>query len=152
VIGGFRMRNVKQSAANFFRFYPTDPAPEGVLKAYLKRYAVRYVITTVTQDRFFAEKKLLRKVAQFPPHTVFESRGKVSYFAEGSGSVEASMNRISVRGTVPSEDVVLRYHWLETFVCEPRCAVQRERLKNDPVGFVRIPAGHPADFDVVNRY
>jgi len=152
VLGGFRLRNVKHSAANFFRFFPTDPPPKGVLKAFLKRYAVRYVITTVTHERFRAEKKLLRKVAQFPPHIVFESRQNVSYFAEGSGSVEASLNRIAVRGTAPGEDVVLRYHWLETFVCEPRCAVKHERLKDDPVGFIRIAAGHPADFDVVNRY
>jgi hypothetical protein len=152
VLGGFRLRNLQHSAANFFRLYPVDPAPEGVLKAFLKRYAVRYVITSVTHKRFLAEKKLLRKVAEFPPHIVFESRLKVSYFAEGTGEVEASLNRISVRGTAPEADVVLKYHWMETLICEPKCSVKRAPLKGDPVGFIRIPAPHPADFDVVNGY
>ncbi|MCK9462348.1 MAG: hypothetical protein M0R80_22210 [Proteobacteria bacterium] len=152
VLGGFRLRNLQHSAANFFRLYPVKRPPEGTLKAYMKRYGVRYVVTSVTHGRFLAEKKLLRKVAEFPPHIVFESRLKVSYFAEGSGEVAASMNRIAVRGSTPDEDVVLRYHWIETFACEPDCRVERERLKGDPVGFVRIPAPHPADFEIVNRY
>ena len=152
VLSGFRLRNLPHSYANLFRLYPVDPLPKGALKAYLKRYAVRYVITSVTHGRFLSEKKLLRKVAEFPPHIIFESRLTPSYFAEGAGSVAASMNRISVRGTAPDEDVVLRYHWMETLVCEPGCAVERERIKGDPVGFIRIPAPHPADFEIVNGY
>jgi hypothetical protein len=152
VLGGFRLRNMQHAAANYFRLFPRAAPPTGMLRAYLKRYAVRYVVTSVQHDWFLGERGALRKVAEFPPHTVFESRIAPSFFAEGSGSVEASLNRLRVRGSSPEEDVVLRYHWIETFVCEPKCVATREPLRGDPVGFVRVSAPHPADFDVVNRY
>lgn len=152
VLGGFRLRNLAHTAADFFRLFPRNPPPEGALRAYLRRYAVRYVIATVTHERFRAAGPLLEEVAAFGPHVVFESRLPVSLFAEGAGKVRSSLNRISVRGTEPREDVVLRYHWLETLRCEPGCRVRREPLKGDPVGFVRVPAPHPADFEIVNRY
>jgi len=53
--------------------------------------------------------------------------------------------------------VVLRYHWLETLRCKGAddsgaCDIVREPVRDNPVGFMRIPAGHPADFDIVNEY
>jgi hypothetical protein len=48
--------------------------------------------------------------------------------------------------------VVLRFHFLETLVCRPGCAIAREPLSHDPVGFIRVAAPHPADFEILNAY
>ncbi|MBW2262944.1 MAG: hypothetical protein JRG91_13285 [Deltaproteobacteria bacterium] len=62
------------------------------------------------------------------------------------------MNRIEVTGSDPNSDLVLRYHWLETLVCTPDCSITREPVLDDSVGFIRIPAPHPADVVVENGY
>jgi len=152
VLGGVRLRNLAHTAADFFRSFPRDPPPKGALEAFAEKYAVRYVITSLTHARFADSKAVLEKVAEMKPYMVFEMRRAPSLFAEGSGSVETAMNRISVRGTRPDEDVVLKYHWMETLACRPSCSLRREPLDGDPVGFIRIPTGHPADFEIVNRY
>ena len=152
VLGGYRLRNLAHTAADFFRAFPRDPPPDGMIRAFVKRYAVRYVISSLTHQRFLDSPSLLAKVAEFGPHKIFESRLEPSYFAEGSGRVEAKPNRISVRGTKPAEALVLRYHWLETLACAPSCRIGREPLKGDPVGFIRVAAGHPVDFEIVNGY
>ena len=87
-----------------------------------------------------------------PIHRVYKTKTPVSFFAEGSGRVKASLNRIEVSGTNPDEDIVLRFHWLETLVCAEGCTVKKEPLERDPVGFIRIPAPHPADFTIENGY
>jgi hypothetical protein len=76
----------------------------------------------------------------------------VSLIGGNTGTVHASLNRIEVRGTIPDRDVVLRYHWMETLVCRPRCTLAREPVAGDPVGFLRIRAPHPPDFVVENGY
>jgi hypothetical protein len=152
VLGGYRLRNLKHTAADLFRLYPRDPLPDGALRGFLGRYAVRYVITSLTHQRFIDARLMLEQVEQFGPHRIFRSRLEPSYFAEGSGKIEASLNRLSIRGANPGEAIVLKYHWLETLRCRPDCSLRREPLRGDPVGFIRVPAGHPAEFEIVNRY
>lgn len=48
---------------------------------------------------------------------------------------------------------MLRFHWDEHLVCEPGCRVAREEIDVfDTVGFVRVPAPHPADLTIRNAY
>lgn len=152
VLGGFRLKNLEHSAANFFRAYPIGEPPPGYLRRYLETYAVRFVIASVTYKRFYDAPEVLKKRTEIGYHVIFESKLPVSYFQENEGKVEQSLNRLDVTGTDPDRDVVLRFHWHEKLVCEPGCSIEREPVKGNPVGFIRIPAGHPADFEVVNRY
>ena len=42
---------------------------------------------------------------------------------------------------------------METLRCVPDCELQRVPIDNfDPVGFIKIPAPHPADLEVRNVY
>ncbi len=66
--------------------------------------------------------------------------------------MEAGLNAVRVTGSDPGEELVLRFHWIDTFVCRPGCEAVMEPVAGDPVGFVRIPAPHPADLVVENGY
>ena len=85
-----------------------------------------------------------------PPHRIYRSKLDVGYLEQGSGQVNASMNRIEVRGSNPDEQLVLRFHWLDTFVCTPQCTIEKAPVLGDPVGFIRVHAGHPADIVIEN--
>lgn len=160
ILGGFHERNLMHTAADLFRRERWGDLPAEELRQYFVDYAVKWVILTWPRPKLEQHTELLEPLGGFPPydedgvpfHRIYRTRVPVSFFAENDGTVDASLNRIGVSGTDPGKDVVLRFHWLETLACEPGCRVEREPLPGDPVGFVRVPAPHPADFAIVNAY
>ncbi len=86
-------------------------------------------------------------------HHVYRTKLAVNLIKQGGGKVVADTNVIRVTGSKPEVDVILRYHWLETLVCRPDCTLERTDADGvDPVGFIRVAAPHPADFEIVNGY
>ncbi len=151
ILGGFRERNLDHRAANLFHRFPQGNISNEQLARYLKRYAVKWVVVSQKLPAF-EQKKVLEKVADIGPHRIYRTKVPVAFIQDGEGQVRASLNRIEVKGTAPERDVVLRFHWFETLVCEPNCRVEREPLTDNPVGFIRIAAPHPAEFHVINGY
>lgn len=151
ILGGFRERNMDHRAANLFHRYPKGEVSDEELARYIEEYAVRWVIVSLELPAL-ESKGVLERVETVGPHRMYRTRVPVSFVREGPGEVNASLNRIDVSGTDPSRDVVLRFHWFETLVCEPGCRVEREPLVDNPVGFIRVPAPHPPSFAVVNGY
>ena len=152
VLGGFRLRNLQHNAANFFRLHPLGDPPPGVLERYMDDYAVKWLVTSFTHQRFEARTDLFEPAAEIGTHRIFVSKRPVSFFARNRGRVKASLNRLSVKKTWPDDDVVLRFHWHERLRCRPDCRVEREPLDGDPVGFIRVPAPHPSNFVIWNGY
>ncbi len=153
ILGGFLERNLEHSAANLFRRWEERDIGEEEVREYFEDYAVKWVIVSRRNVKLEKYEDLLKPVGLIPPiHRIYETTTPVSYFAKGSGHVEASMNRIEVTGTNPDEDIVLRFHWLDNFICKPGCKVAREPMKRDAVGFIRVLAPHPADFTIENGY
>jgi len=160
ILGGVHERNMQHSAANLFRRRRDGGLPADALERYFIDYAVRWVILTWPRPELERHTDLLEPLGGFPPyddeglpfHRIYRTTVPVSFFAENDGMVRASLNRIEVSGTDPDRDVVLRFHWMETLVCEPGCRIEREPLEDNPVGFIRVPAPHPADFAIVNAY
>jgi len=160
ILGGFHERNLEHVAADLFRIDEDGDVPTERLRKYFEDYAVKWVILTAKRPALEEQRELLEPLGGFPPfdddnlpfHRIYRTKVRVSYFAENHGKVDASLNRLAVSGTDPGEDVVLRFHWLETLVCTPDCRIEREPLEHDPVGFIRIPAPHPADFVIENGY
>ncbi|MCP4604935.1 MAG: hypothetical protein GY847_31170 [Proteobacteria bacterium] len=153
ILGGFRLRNVQHSQANLFRRFDESLLSKRDVKQHLIDYAVKLVIVSGPMHQIETYKNLLRPIGYVPPvHRLYVTTVPVSYFAQGSGKVSASLNRIEVTGTDPNADIVLRYHFLETLVCLEGCELKKEPIEYDPVGFIRIPAPHPADFVIENKY
>jgi len=154
IMGGFIWRNLEHSWSNFFRRRPQGIASPAEWQQYLETYAVHWVIVTSPRHAtpWWERNPTIEKVADLGDFRAYRVRKRSRLIVEGPGRVKASTNRIEVYGTDPSKPVVLRYHWLETLRCLPECEVLREPLEGDKVGFIRIPAGHPADFLVFNKY
>jgi hypothetical protein len=152
VMGGITERNLTHAYSNFFRRYPGGDASVDEMKRYLERYAVRWVVLRADRapDRRFDP--LLRVRTVLRDGLIAEVQTPTSRVKSGSGRVRASMNRIEVSGSLASQPVVLRYHWLDTLVCEPNCRVSPAPEPQDPIGFLRIETPHPPDFVVRNAY
>ena len=144
--------NLSHSDANILRDNPEGDVPDDVLSAYLTRYAVRWIVVTSAKPALESRPGLIELEAIVPPHRIYRSKLPCSLLQQGRGRVEAALNSISVTGSDPDEDLVLKFHWIETFACAPACKAVMEPVAGDPVGFVRIPAPHPPDLVVENGY
>ena len=152
VLGGFHERNLEHTAANFFKRHADGIAPDDEIARYFEDYAVRWVILTEERPYFESRSNLIELAAKVGRHRVYRTKTPVSWFQHGAGTIQASLNRIEVNGTDPSEEIVLRFHWMETLVCRGGCTLQRTTVDGDPVGFLRIPVPHPASFVIENGY
>jgi hypothetical protein len=154
VLGGFTWRNLQHSWANFFRRRPQGIAKPEELQAYLQTYAVHWVVVSSPRQLtpWWDRSPLLDHVEDVDGFRLYAVKRPTGLIEAGPGIVRAQTNRIVVTGTDPALPVDLRYHWLETLVCAPSCTLQRRTIESDPVGFIRIPAPHPPDFEIRNAY
>jgi len=151
VMGGFRERNVQHALANFFRRHGSRPVAGEELVKYLRAYGIGWIIT-LTQREDFDTNEQLEKLPDIGPWKIYRTRFAVSPFVQGRGQLRATTNSIQVFGTPADQDVVISYHWHESLRCTPGCRVERSPIRYDPVGFIRVPAPHPADFIIYNSY
>jgi hypothetical protein len=153
ILGGFTYRNLAHSNANLFRRRKEGVASDAELRAYFETYAVSHMIITRPGKTWDRRTNVLEFVVQVGPHRIYRTKISPNLIAQGGGKVEASTNSLKVTGSDPTQDLVLRYHWIETLVCEPNCSLGRAPIDSfDPVGFINIPAPHPADLEVRNAY
>ncbi|MBK8260681.1 MAG: hypothetical protein IPK80_05015 [Nannocystis sp.] len=151
ILGGFVLRNEAHAAANLLRRFPKGPAPPGLLVRFLEDYAVGWIIVTPDAP-WLAQEPRLRRGPVFGGHVVYEVLAPTGLVAAGGGAARGRINEITVAGADPGADLLLRFHWLETLVCRPECAVERWTIEGDPVDFIKIPAPHPAELTIVNSY
>jgi hypothetical protein len=152
VLGGFQHRNLEHAYSNLFRIYPQGILPPDELRRYLETYAVRWVIVTLHRPWFDAVPDLLELHVVVGIHRIYRTKVDVDLFLQGSGETQARTNQIAVSNTHPDEDIVLRYHWLDTLVCAPDCTIEPYDNPLRGVPFIRVPAPHPADFEIRNDY
>ncbi|PRQ05616.1 hypothetical protein [Enhygromyxa salina] len=153
ILGGFRVRNIEHSDANWFRRAGPPPYDPAAFERYLQTYAVGWVIVPKAELHPWWEKhpRLLTREGFVNGMIVYRVNVKIALL-DGPGRVDASVNRIAVTGTPTNEDVVLRYHYMPTLRCKPDCQIELEPVEHDRVGFIRIPAPHPRDFVIENAY
>lgn len=81
----------------------------------------------------------------------FELNRDADFFLQGSGRVDATLNRIAVEDATPGT-VVLKYHWLETLATNPPLPIREHPVAGSPIGFIAVDNGSVRDFVVYNAY
>ena len=61
-----------------------------------------------------------------------------------------AFNRISIT-EAHGDDIVIRFHWMETLRCRHDCVVHRLKIPGDRVGFIRVHKP-PRHFEIYNSY
>ena len=157
LLGGLEQRAIHQADAHLFRHHQDGNLPGRALRDYLERYAVGLVVIRapvlekVTLPALEWRKDLLHFVTVVGGYRIYLTKINPSYFLRGKGRVVGqAFNSIRVEGA-SGDDVVLRFHWLETLRCRPHCEVQRFSIKGDRVGFIRV-VRPPPKFEIYNAY
>lgn len=147
VLGGFPDRRMIFSDANLFYFKLSDERYTSGLAEYLERYNVAYVVMTYPYVADIERRMDLMASAGIVAgtHRVYRVKKVPGWFLQGSGEVEAGLNRIAVREARPAagtQAVTLRYHWMAELRCSPSCRVERAEVPGDSAGFIKI-VGEP---------
>jgi hypothetical protein len=152
ILGGIQQRNVPHVAAHPLRHDLRPRAPgDDPFARYLDEYAVAGVVASGDMGPVDARADLLELVATAGIHRVYRARKAPSYFMSGSGKVVAqALNAVTVTAD-RGQDVVLKFHYLESLKCEPKCVVLRAPAADDAAGFIRVP-NPPASFRIINAY
>jgi hypothetical protein len=151
VIGGFRERNVSHAYANYFRSFEKHPANPQQLAKYLHTFGIGWIILMLDHPEFNA-REVVQPVTRLGGYSIYRTVAPVTRVLEGHGTVRAQTNSIDVSDTDPNQVVVLSYHVHEALRCAPNCRIERQTNPLDRVGFIRIPAPHPAAFRISNSY
>lgn len=151
ILGGIPQRNVPHADAHPLRqnLVPLGPGDDP-LERYFITYAASHFVTMGPPTPLEERTDLFEPPIVFGAYRVYELKSKPSYFAEGSGHVDQSLNLLRVT-RARGKRVVLRFHWMETLRCRPGCTVDRVAVPGDRVGFIGV-SSPPASFEIYNEY
>ena len=110
VIGGFRLRNIDHSWANFFRHYDKRLVSEKEIERYLRTFAIDWVMLGQDRTDFEDAERVVKKVRRVYGRYLYRTKIRVNKVLRGGGRVSAATNRIEVRGSDPNQDLLLSYH------------------------------------------
>ena len=151
ILGGFVQRPVPHSDAHLFRLKEDGYLPGTQLADYVKRYAVGWFVLQGRKQPLNRRNDLLEYAYHTEDLVIFRVRHEPSYFLRGDGDIESvGVNSIKVSNAT-GEDVVLRFHWMESLRCRPDCEVEMEEVSRDRVGFIRVKSP-PERFEIYNEY
>lgn len=151
MLSGIEQRSIYHGDAYLFRLDEDGALPGKELIDYFQRYAVKYVVVTQVKPKLEWRKDVLifRKLIGLV--RIYETAITPSYFLKGSGRVtRQELNRIVVEDA-RGDEVVLRFHWLETLRCRPGCRIEQHDVPGDRVGFIRVK-NPPPRFEIYNSY
>jgi hypothetical protein len=154
ILGGFWFCNLRHSRANLFRRLLEGPLTHAQIEQHLIAYGIRYVVLSYPEPSLENDASLFSLEAEIAGHKIYKTRVETSWLALNSGTLRAEPNRLSVQGSDPTKDLVLRFHMHEALVCTSGCtrALTTYPNKTGGVPFIRVPAPHAADVVIENSY
>ena len=115
-------------------------------KSLIHDYNIGWCITwsNASRSALKALPELFDDVEEIGRFHCFEVRDKPSWFLEGSGDLDFSVNRITMSHVVPGEKgVLLSFHFDKSLCVAGPARIVPEVVGNDPVPFIRVL--HPPD-------
>lgn len=118
------------------------------LKEYFSMYNIKWIIASRTEAKEYFDKfpEYLKKVKQFGKVWIYEVEQNTSYIINGTGKVEADYNHIYV-SECSGGDIILKYHWMEGMKTDKKIKIEKIKLKEDPVEFIKINDA-PREFEI----
>ena len=124
--------------------FPTDE-----LVRYLDLYNVRWMVCHSAACRqAMSAIAGVRGVAEAGPVTLLERPMVSSYFIAGTGSIDARcLNRLEVATAAGSQDLMLKYHWVDGLVATPPARIEPRFIAGIPRPFIAV-IGPPQQFAI----
>jgi hypothetical protein len=117
-------------------------------------YNVKWIVCWLQESKDFLAgfSEYVEKLATIDKFTIYEVKRKTSFFLKGTGKVKADYNRIELDDLIAEDgEVVIAYHWMETFRAVPDVKLERFMVGGDPVGLIKI-SNPPSSLVISNVY
>jgi hypothetical protein len=126
---------------------------EKEFKDYLDLYNVSRIAVTSSQAADLLRKfnGILIESPSVGSYRMFQVKELSGWFVQGTGDVDAELDRIRIHGASPGM-LVLKYHWISTLKTVPSLPMKPVHLKDDPVPFIQIDNDSGAkDIEILNE-
>lgn len=124
--------------------------PPQELRVYLDTYNVGWVVAFSDASlATFGPAAWLRPVAQVGRYRIYENTDPTTPFLKGTGSARADYGVVRVSSASQGE-LVLKYHWAPFLTTDPPQEIAPQKVLDDPVPFIRLPANSFSDFVVTD--
>jgi hypothetical protein len=112
---------------------------EADMRRHLDLYNVKWVVCASDESiRFFeAHPSLFDRKTIIAQLRVYSVERPASYFYQGTGSIEATFNRIRL-SHLGGAEIILKYHWLPTLETSDGSRLRPVRLLDDPNPFIAL--------------
>jgi hypothetical protein len=134
-------------ASGMFFGRPLAEWSPGDFAAQLERYNIGWIIAWSSAALTFldAHPAIAEPVDRLDPFRMFRVRGRTSYFLAGSGTLQATYNRIDV-ADASAAGVTLKYHWFPGFCSDPPLPVRPHAAPGLAAPFIAIENGTTRTF------
>lgn len=118
------------------------------LEDYFETYNIKWLIASRPEAKEYFDKfpGYLKKVKTFDEVWLYEVEQEPSYILNGTGIVEADYNHIYVN-ECSGGDIILKYHWMEGLTTDKKLKIEKVKLLEDPVEFIKI-CDAPKEFEI----
>ncbi|MEW6203031.1 MAG: hypothetical protein AB1546_13725 [bacterium] len=112
------------------------------LRKYLNVYAVRWVIIWSERSKKYFDyyEKVFSPLTETGRFRIYEIQGgNHNTIIKGQGRAAAGYSRITVSNARPQNgEIILSYHWIDGIRSKPELKIEREKILDDPIGFIKI--------------
>jgi hypothetical protein len=124
-----------------------------LLQTYFDTYNIKWIIAWSDKSKahFRRHAGYITYLHSIGDFSFYEVKRRPDFFLQGDGKIKAQYNRISITEASAGE-VVIKYHWLETFKTKPALKMEPFPALDDPIGFIKIYNGEVRDFEIYNAY
>jgi len=122
------------------------------LKEYFNLYNIKWIICFISNSREYLDSipEVVAKLTKIDKFYVYVVKREPSFFIKGKGAINSDYNHIYLRDISPG-DVIIKYHWHDTLKTRPERRIEKVKLMDDPIGFIKI-CDPPKEIEIYNAY
>ena len=123
------------------------------IEKYFECYNIKWIFCFSSEPVGFFDKypSYIKKVTGISGLKVYEVKRQPDFFLKGSGELSAGYNLIKLKN-VRGNEIIIKYHWLESLRTVPELKLEEIKVLDDPVGFIKIYNNGVKDFRIINKY
>jgi hypothetical protein len=109
------------------------------LRNYLRLYNIGAVVAfhPASVRRLLSIPGLVTVDQRLGPVHLMKVNEPLTWFISGEGKVKAGFNRLEL-SDLKGDEVILKYHWIEGLTASPPARIERVKMADDPIPFIKL--------------
>ena len=118
----------------------------------VNHYNIKWIICFISNSREYFDSlpDIVSMITKTDKFYIYAVKREPNFFIKGKGEVSSNYNHLYLKN-LSKGDVIIKYHWLDTFKTKPERKIEKVMLMDDPIGFIKIH-NPPREIEIYNAY